>query len=143
MSDKKSKYKMQRDNYERQMNEFAEGLDHWNVSHTLVWGETEVSTKKENETIIDHFLKNQDHQFQLFLEKNKNYGKDNILSENNPEAITESLYSIYVRMQDKLNRFRRLIQQVENTSDESIQDTLDDLANYANIANIVSSGKWE
>lgn len=94
-------------------------------------------------TIIERFKMQQTLQRVLFAEKHSHYGASNILDgdHTDPELIKESLHSLYVRMRDKLNRFKVLIDN-PNTSDESMRDTLNDLSNYSNIAIIVAEGTW-
>ena len=96
-----------------------------------------------NFTIIERFKIQQTLQRVLFNEKHTHYGASNILDgdHTDPEVIKESLHSLYVRMRDKLNRFKTLIDN-PNTSIESMRDTLDDLSNYSNISIIVSDGAW-
>lgn len=93
--------------------------------------------------IIERFKSQQATQRDLFSEKHKHYGASNILDgdHTDPEVIKESLHSLYVRMRDKLNRFKTLIDN-PNTSAETMRDTLDDLSNYSNIAIVVSDGAW-
>lgn len=94
--------------------------------------------------IIERFKSQQMEQRSLFAEKHAHYGATNILDgdHTDPEVIKESLHALYIRMRDKLNRFKTLIDN-PNTSDESMRDTLDDLSNYSNIAIIVSEGAWD
>lgn len=94
------------------------------------------------------FQENQYQQFSVFREKNKMYGKDNIsggddVDMTDPENIQNALQSLIVRMEDKMNRFKRMVKSNNNgTDDETMIDTLNDLSNYANIALIVKQGKW-
>lgn len=44
------------------------------------------------------------------------------------------LESFAIRLTDKLNRFKTLIDKERNVDDETIEDTLKDLANYSIIA---------
>lgn len=62
----------------------------------------------------------------LYLKKNKDYG--NSFSKTFEEfGLTMSA----IRLNDKLERFKRLINNNNEVKDESIRDTLVDLANYA------------
>lgn len=93
--------------------------------------------------IYAEFEKLQDEEFKLFLEKSKTYGISNICENNDNDDVTwESLFSLYVRMNDKIKRFKQLLLG-ESTNDESIEDTLKDLSNYSNIAIIVNKRKWK
>lgn len=96
--------------------------------------------------IETEFLKNQDRQFDLFCDKNADYGSSNILDGDPTDQanISDSIQRIYIRMQDKMSRLRKLISgDNPSVSTETIVDTFDDIANYANIAIIVHGGKWD
>lgn len=95
--------------------------------------------------IENEFLKNQRRQYELFSKKNKDYGPANILDGDPADETnqSEALQRIYIRMQDKMSRLRKLIAtSTHAVSDETIIDTLDDISNYANIATIVRGGNW-
>ena len=93
--------------------------------------------------IYTEFQKLQDEEFKLFLRKSKTYGISNICENNDNDDVTwESLFSLYVRMNDKIKRFKQLLLG-ESKNDESIEDTLKDLSNYSNIAIIVNKRKWK
>lgn len=92
------------------------------------------------------FIRNQGRQYQIFQKKNDDYGSSNILDGDPTDKtnIADSLQRIYIRMQDKMSRLRKLISgDNPSVSTETIVDTLDDIANYANIAIIVHDGKWD
>lgn len=106
-----------------------------------------ILAKDSNEptsNIVKAFKENQQIQLALFERKHQKYGASNILDGNPTDKIDveESLFQIYVRMRDKLNRFKTMIENDDESSDESMLDTLNDLSNYANIAVIVKSGRW-
>lgn len=98
----------------------------------------------EISSIENELLNNQNRQYQIFRKKNADYGPTNILEGDPADKVNidESLQRIYIRMQDKMSRLRKLISDRPAVSDETIVDTLDDIANYANIAIIVHGGKW-
>lgn len=102
-----------------------------------------IFNDEEYSSIISKFTSNQRKQRDLFIRKHTHYGASNILDGDckNPININESLFALYVRMQDKLNRFKNLIEN-DVQSDETMIDTLNDLANYANIGIIVKFGEW-
>lgn len=62
---------------------------------------------------------------EIYIRKNKDYGNSFVKS-----CGEFGLVSPAIRMTDKLNRFKQLINSKPEV-DESIQDTLLDLANYA------------
>ncbi|MFW6002401.1 MAG: nucleotide modification associated domain-containing protein [archaeon] len=63
---------------------------------------------------------------ETYIKKNQDYG-------DSFGALFDryGLVSSDIRLTDKLNRFRQLIQNEAEVKDESIKDTLLDLANYA------------
>lgn len=63
---------------------------------------------------------------ELYTRKNKDYG--NSFSKTFEEY---GLTMCAIRLEDKLQRFKRLIKNPAEVKDESIEDTLIDLANYA------------
>lgn len=68
--------------------------------------------------------------YKLYIAKNTDYG-----SSVNDTYNKYGMVSYLVRMEDKLNRARTLVQKGEqNVSDEKLRDTLVDLANYAILA---------
>ena len=68
--------------------------------------------------------------YKIYVAKNKDYG-----SSVNDTYKKYGMVSYLVRMEDKLNRARTLIQTKEiNVTDEKLRDTLVDLANYAILA---------
>ena len=133
------------------MNDFVNHIDELypNSSNTLrkYPEEFRIESDAEYNGIVGKFASQQEKQRRLFIEKHAHYGKSNILDGDSGDTnnIDESLRALYVRMRDKFNRFKVLIDRgvrSENFSDESLEDTLNDLANYCNISIIVSEGKW-
>jgi hypothetical protein len=99
----------------------------------------------------DAFLAEQFAEMELFIQKHRKYGYDNItggedLDMTQTENIRGAMEGIYIRMRDKMARLKRLIDtfegSVDNDTDESLVDTLRDLSNYANISIVVARGKW-
>lgn len=119
--------------------------DTWNVDgdDLLLFGNP--LTYQTPPHIVNKFVGVQDEQLDLFEKKHADYGRDNIMSGDagDPVAKTEALLSIYVRMQDKLNRLKRLIDSIASVKDETVRDTLLDLANYATIGTVVYDGEWK
>lgn len=72
------------------------------------------------------FRENLDEMASLYEKKNKDYGNsfDGTLNE-------FGIVAGVIRMNDKMNRLKRLVNNKAEVSDESIADTLIDLANYA------------
>lgn len=109
---------------------------------------TELQSIFDLSDIERNFQENQYKQFALFCEKNKMYGQSNIsggedVDMTSHENIKTSLQALIVRMEDKMNRFKRMVAVGSSgTPDESVIDTLSDLSNYANIAILVKDGKW-
>ena len=67
---------------------------------------------------------------ELYKNKNADYG-----SSVNDTYKKYGMVSYLVRMEDKLNRARTLVQkQTQNVQDEKLRDTLIDLANYTILA---------
>lgn len=87
-------------------------------------------------------------QYELFAKKMLSYGIGNIslgtdLSQEEDKHL--SLTSIWVRVNDKVNRLKNLVvKKRDNTiEDESIIDTWKDLCNYAIIAQMVTFNSWK
>jgi tRNA G37 N-methylase TrmD len=72
---------------------------------------------------------------QTFIQKNKDYGKGNILD-------TGEL-GILFRTNDKLRRLQNLLSTGKSPESESLNDNWLDIAVYAVIALLVRSGKFE
>jgi hypothetical protein len=94
------------------------------------------------------FLKIQEQQYQLFAEKMLSYGIDNIAmgtSLETEEDIKLSLTSIWIRVNDKMNRLKNLVLKGNKNplQNESTLDSWKDMTNYAIIAQLVSLGKWK
>jgi hypothetical protein len=107
------------------------------------------------EKLYRQFCAEHRRQLQIFCEKHYSYGLDNIaggegVDMEDLDNVKDALRALRVRMQDKMSRFRMLIERLAEgpeidaaVGDETIQDTLRDLSNYANIALIVSRGGWK
>ena len=74
---------------------------------------------------------------QIMIDKNSDYGNDNI--------GTLGIKGVFVRVWDKVSRLKNLVWlgKENQVKDESIEDTFFDLANYAIISLIVKRGKWQ
>ncbi len=95
---------------------------------------------------IHEFRKIQKEQFEIFCQKHRNYGAENISvgSElKTKEDVKISLTGLWFRMNDKISRLKQLV--VKGQPDEvgeNIEDTYQDLSNYSIIGIIVQRGKW-
>ena len=67
-----------------------------------------------------------DYMYQIYEKKNADYG-DSFSKTFDEFGLTASA----IRINDKTERFKKLIKQEAQVQDESIKDTLLDLANYA------------
>ena len=67
-----------------------------------------------------------DYMYQIYEQKNADYG-DSFSKTYDEFGLTASA----IRINDKTERFKKLIKQDAQVQDESIKDTLLDLANYA------------
>lgn len=66
---------------------------------------------------------------ELCVRKNKDYG-----SSAHDSYIDFGIVSYVIRLNDKMNRLKTLINNEQHVKDESIRDTLMDLANYSLLA---------
>lgn len=112
---------------------FEEPLEDDVSSEDLLW------LIETHPIIYDEFIKQQKEQLSLFATKHRKYGSVNLTG-----GLTqfESLFGLFFRMNDKLNRYKNIIQTESETADETLEDTLNDLSNYANIARIILKKKW-
>jgi hypothetical protein len=86
-------------------------------------------------------------QYNMFAEKMLSYGIDNIAMGTSLETeddIKLSLTSIWIRMNDKMNRLKNLVLKGNRNPliNEPTLDSWKDLTNYAIIAQLVTTGKW-
>ena len=92
------------------------------------------------------FKKIMQEQYEIFCQKQMNYGPNNIAvgtQLRTSDEIRLSLTGLWFRLNDKIQRLKQLV--VFGNSDavgESITDTYQDLSVYGIIAQIVSRGKW-
>ncbi len=85
-------------------------------------------------------------QYELFCQKQLNYGPSNIAvgtDLKSEDDIKLSLTGLWFRMNDKIQRLKNLlILGKQDVVDESIEDSFQDVSNYGIIAQLVSRGKW-
>ena len=93
------------------------------------------------------FKRLQREQYELFCNKQHDYGPGNI-SVGSPllteEDIKLSLTGLWFRMNDKIQRLKTLLMsnRVNAVSDEPMEDAYLDVSNYGIMATIVKNGKW-
>lgn len=76
--------------------------------------------------MVDKFKQITDEMVNLYERKNSDYGNSI-----HDTFMKYGAVSYLVRMEDKINRVRSLVQNKEQKVDEKIHDTLVDLANYS------------
>lgn len=104
--------------------------------------------EKEYPIIANEFQEIMVAQYELFAQKMLSYGMANISMGSNLETKDEvkfSLTSIWIRMNDKMNRLKNLVLLGNKNplDNEPTMDSWVDLTNYGVIAQIVSKGKWK
>jgi hypothetical protein len=104
--------------------------------------------EKEYPIIANEFQEIMIAQYELFAQKMLSYGMANISMGSNLETKDEvkfSLTSIWIRMNDKMNRLKNLVLLGNKNplANEPTMDSWIDLTNYGIIAQIVSKGKWK
>lgn len=104
--------------------------------------------EQEYPIIADEFKEILKSQYELFAQKMLSYGMGNISMGSNLETKEEvkfSLTSIWIRMNDKMNRLKNLVLLGNKNplDNEPTMDSWIDLTNYGIIAQIVSKGKWK
>ena len=104
--------------------------------------------EKEYPVIAEEFKEIMVAQYELFVAKMLSYGMGNISMGSNLETKDEvkfSLTSIWIRMNDKMNRLKNLVLLGNKNplDNEPTMDSWIDLTNYGVIAQIVSKGKWK
>ena len=118
----------------------------------------EYETLKEDKTIIQQmeedwpqmtaeFRRLQREQYELFLNKQHDYGPGNIsvgTQLQTKEEIHLSLTGLWFRMNDKIQRLKTLLMggRKNAVEGEPIEDAFLDVSNYGIMATIVKNGKW-
>ena len=94
----------------------------------------------------DEFKRLQKQQYELFCQKQMDYGPSNISV--GTDLATEadvklSLTGLWFRMNDKIQRLKTLLMgNKESAVDEPLEDAYLDVSNYGIMATIVKNGKW-
>lgn len=102
--------------------------------------------EKEYPTLAENFKKLQQEQYQLFAAKMNDYGIGNIAQGTNLETKEEknfSLQAIFIRMNDKMNRWKNIMLKGGEAQNESLLDTYKDLSNYGLISQLVEKDQWK
>ena len=118
----------------------------------------EYETLKEDKTIIQQmeedwpqmtaeFRRLQREQYELFLNKQHDYGPGNIsvgTQLQTKEEIHLSLTGLWFRMNDKIQRLKTLLMSGRQNAveGEPLEDAFLDVSNYGIMATIVKNGKW-
>ena len=103
--------------------------------------------EKEWPEMTAEFKKLQKQQYELFFQKQHDYGPGNIsvgTMLQTPEEVKLSLTGLWFRMNDKLQRVKTLLMNNRESAvkDEPLEDAYLDVSNYGIMATIVSRGKW-
>ena len=103
--------------------------------------------EKEWPEMTKEFKKIQREQYELFLNKQHDYGPGNIsvgTQLQTPEEIKLSLTGLWFRMNDKLQRMKTLLLNDRESAvkDEPVEDAYLDVSNYGIMATIVGRDKW-
>ena len=102
--------------------------------------------EKEWPEMTKEFKKIQREQYELFLNKQHDYGPGNIsvgTQLQTPEEIKLSLTGLWFRMNDKIQRLKTLLLSGRETAvGEPLEDAYLDVSNYGIMATIVKNGKW-
>ena len=115
-------------------------------------------TSRQNVNIVKHmedkypemtseFKKIQREQYELFLNKQHDYGPQNIAVGQmlvNEEEKRLSLMGIWFRINDKVERIKTILMRGDNGSlkGEGLVDSYSDISNYGVMAQVVARGKW-
>ena len=93
----------------------------------------------------DEFKRLQKLQYEVFCEKQMDYGPSNISV--GPNLSTEadvklSLTGLWFRMNDKIQRIKNLLMTNQKVNNEPMEDSFLDVSNYGIMATIVKNKKW-
>jgi len=94
----------------------------------------------------EEFKKIQQEHYELFCEKQLDYGPSNIMMGGNlekEEDVKVSIIGLITRIGDKANRLIHLgIKTSQAPNNESIIDSFKDMSNYCVISQLIKRGKW-
>ena len=100
--------------------------------------------KKYPET-TNEFKRLQKEQYELFCQKQMDYGPSNISVGTNLDTEADvklSLTGLWFRMNDKIQRIKNLLMNNQEANNEPLEDSFLDVSNYGIMATIVKNGKW-
>jgi hypothetical protein len=99
----------------------------------------ELNNKEQRLTDLKfNFYDISDELLTIMLNKNEDYGPDNIL-----KSPGGAINGLNVRLFDKVARLNNLISNNKIPNNESVRDTLIDIANYAIIGLLVVDDNWK
>ena len=110
-------------------------------------GDIVTYMEQEWPQMTTEFKKIQREQYELFLNKQHDYGPGNIsvgTQLQTPEEVKLSLTGLWFRINDKIQRLKTLLMGEKKAAveDEPMEDAYLDVSNYGIMATIVSRGKW-
>ena len=110
-------------------------------------GDIVTYMEQEWPQMTTEFKKIQREQYELFLNKQHDYGPGNIsvgTQLQTPEEVKLSLTGLWFRMNDKIQRLKTLLMGGRESvvNDEPLEDAFLDVSNYGIMATIVKNGKW-
>ena len=110
-------------------------------------GDIVALMEQEWPQMTTEFKKIQREQYELFLNKQHDYGPGNIsvgTQLQTPEEVKLSLTGLWFRMNDKIQRLKTLLMGEKKAAveGEPMEDAYLDVSNYGIMATIVSRGKW-
>ena len=110
-------------------------------------GDIVTYMEQEWPQMTTEFKKIQREQYELFLNKQHDYGPVNIsvgTQLQTPEEVKLSLTGLWFRMNDKIQRLKTLLMggRESAVNDEPMEDAFLDVSNYGIMATIVKNGKW-
>ena len=91
------------------------------------------------------FKRLQKQQYEVFCEKQMDYGPTNISVGTNLETDDEiklSLTGLWFRMNDKIQRMKNLLMNNQKVNNEPLEDSFLDVSNYGIMSTIVNNKKW-
>ena len=125
------------------VNSLCEG---WSVSESTETKDAIDFIETNYPEMSKEFKKICEEQYELFCQKQSNYGPSNIsvgTDLKSEDDIKLSLTGLWFRMNDKIQRLKNLlILGKRDVVDESIEDSFQDVSNYGIIAQLVSRRKW-
>tara|TARA_R100000808_G_C2147759_1_gene155787 strand:+ start:117 stop:452 length:336 start_codon:yes stop_codon:yes gene_type:complete len=91
------------------------------------------------------FKRLQKQQYEVFCEKQMDYGPSNIsvgTNLENDDEIKLSLTGLWFRMNDKIQRMKNLLMNNQEANNEPLEDSFLDVSNYGIMSTIVNNKKW-